>query len=625
MADWIRHVDEPPPELDISLVQGGERFERLPSPLFYAVQWALDRSLFSQPFGRSAANFYPLDLADASGYSRYEVARVRLSPRVWERFTRDPNQRHLYVRFGAGDELDDSHSTWDWSRVFTYLLNHDPEADAGADAEVSVSDGSLQQAAELDGSGTTDPDPGASLNYRWFLIDGPTVDLTRSANRGFVTSMAKRVSKGSGPRVTAVPKGATVPPGARGTYRFKLEVTDDDVSTYYGNRGRDEDDTTIAIGESAGAGGVSVLSPTSDRQVHVERPTDDRVSIEYEIGPDLYRELEQQHGFFMLELLVRHSERPGRAPVYDDVTRGKPPRRGQFTWHLYDVDGLRTEPGPYDVSLSVVGARDFGLLTVDGFSTSTTEEKALYLDPFRFWADLVSFRPPASVQRALHNDPDISSGQFQPVEDAIGPINLDYYPVRIDAFPTIQGQTFTPSDLVEYVRLNINSLQAISGFSFAPTTFTPWNARHRRIWQSSSPVGTFLFLDLTGPENASVVCTYYDATHWRFSTTYTDSWYSASSVEHHPVSGNREWGIFKNDRGTYMFYTRAADRTLYIDHPSIGYGVGDVLWRGLQAGVAKFVNSNGGSATVETPITLRPAWPDVAQCCHNPTRSWLYQ
>jgi len=625
MAPLVRHVEEPRPVVEMELTPNAGDYQLLSTAKHYAVQWALDDSLFAQPSGRSASNFYPLNLADASGFSRYQKAVYALPWDVWDYFTQDSSQRRLYWRFGAGYQLDPNHDSWAWSSPMVFVLNHDPRADAGPEISAPLSGGTLQGDAELYGGDTTDPDPNTDLTYNWQLIDAPEFDPSKSAHRSFVDAMAERVANASGPRVTAVPQGASVPAGVQGTYQFHLEVVDDDKSTFYGNKGRDTDTTTLRLGDPPSADDVRVTDPTTDRQAFVERPEQGDVTIEYEIDPSLYRELERQHGFFLMMVKISHAEDPQGKATYIDVSRSKPSMRGEFTWHLYDVEGLKPDPGPYDIYLSLVGENGWSQLSVQGYSTSTTEEKALYLDPYQFWADLVSFRPPVAVQRSLHNDSSISSGQFQPIEDGSGPVNLDYYPVRIESFPSINGSTLLPSELLEYVRLNLNAVIGKAWAYLGSTTFTPWNSQHRQTWESASPVGAFLFLDLVGPDNASLVCTAHGQRYWRFSTTYTSSTYNANPVLSHPVSGNREWGIFGNDDGSYTFYTRAADRTTDFTDPSFSYSLGDQLWQALQRGVAKTVNNNGGQATVEAPVAIRPPWSKLESCCHQPNRPWVYQ
>jgi hypothetical protein len=85
----------------------------------------------------------------------------------------------------------------------------------------------------------------------------------------------------------------------------------------------------------------------------------------------------------------------------------------------------------------------------------------------------------------------------------------------------------------------------------------------------------------------------------------------------HPVSGNREFGIFANPTGGgYTFYTMGVDRTSdwkFAIGNATGYGFSkaDELWTNIQKNMAAYINANGGSATVQTPIIARPNWNAV--------------
>jgi len=64
------------------------------------------------------------------------------------------------------------------------------------------------------------------------------------------------------------------------------------------------------------------------------------------------------------------------------------------------------------------------------------------------WADLISFRPPEAIQLALNDrfkTLGVPSRVVHAIEDAFGPINLDFYPVRVEAMPSSGGVTMTGS------------------------------------------------------------------------------------------------------------------------------------------------------------------------------------
>jgi len=63
------------------------------------------------------------------------------------------------------------------------LRNHPPLANAGADVTVNITSCSSGRSAELDGSGSYDPDePGDKVYYEWTKISGPRCDLSNSVS-----------------------------------------------------------------------------------------------------------------------------------------------------------------------------------------------------------------------------------------------------------------------------------------------------------------------------------------------------------------------------------------------------------------------------------------------------------
>jgi hypothetical protein len=82
----------------------------------------------------------------------------------------------------------------------------------------------------------------------------------------------------------------------------------------------------------------------------------------------------------------------------------------------------------------------------------------------------------------------------------------------------------------------------------------------------------------------------------------------------HPVSGTREFGFEPNGRGGYTFYTRGVDRmTNLFDRMAQprAFDAADNLWSSLLAGIESYVESNGGSATVNGNEGYRPDWNEV--------------
>jgi len=65
----------------------------------------------------------------------------------------------------------------------------------------------------------------------------------------------------------------------------------------------------------------------------------------------------------------------------------------------------------------------------------------------------------------------------------------------------------------------------------------------------------------------------------------------------HPVGGNRQFGLTKND-GDYTFFTRGADRPWGIfDPPWLVLPGGERLWNAVMSNMTQYINSNGGYAS----------------------------
>ncbi|WP_426065372.1 hypothetical protein [Flavobacterium sp. DSP2-3-1] len=248
------------------------------------------------------------------------------------------------------------------------------------------------------------------------------------------------------------------------------------------------------------------------------------------------------------------------------------------------------------------------------------------------WQALVKFTPPQSVKdkiQILDNQLLLTDYNIQYLEHASGAaINLDYFPVTINTLPKnpVTGLKFTPTEFLNYVRLNINNFVDTNISRFSPTTLsTGYN--ESQIWNSSNPLGAIIHINISQPAgDGSVICSQSDSNHWIF-TTIEVPWKPTNSNADgiHPVSGNREFGLIQNSNGTYTFYTRGADRmtngfeslaaenlTILVDP----FANPDKLWNSLKTKVATFVQNNGGSSV--TPTTSqntiwRPDWAKVRQ------------
>jgi len=252
------------------------------------------------------------------------------------------------------------------------------------------------------------------------------------------------------------------------------------------------------------------------------------------------------------------------------------------------------------------------------------------------WQALISLQIPASVKNkitTLDNESMLTDYKIQYLEHASGAaINLDYFPVTINALPNnpTTGIQFTPTEFLNYVRLNINSFVDTNISSFSPTTLdTGYN--ESQIWNSTNPLGALIHIDINSitnspsPGDGSVICSQSDSNHWIFTTVEVPYGLYQGKDGEHPVSGNREFGLIQNPNGTYTFYTRGVDRitdgleSLFVENASIfidPFENPDLLWNSLKTKVANFVQNNSGSAVTPTPsqnVIWRPDWYKVRQ------------
>jgi len=243
------------------------------------------------------------------------------------------------------------------------------------------------------------------------------------------------------------------------------------------------------------------------------------------------------------------------------------------------------------------------------------------------WGQLISFRPPVSMQATLNSRFGIFGGPVvHRLEDARGPINLDYYPVRISAMPLEGGQTMTAEQLLELVRRNFNNFvdSQPEGCTFHPydpnIDTAAWLPPFIQTAFPGAVVSIDMFSNGFNIESGSVVLSEVAADHWIFSTLWTPSDLG------HPVTGNRQWGFVPVSAGEFIFFTRGADRTtarLDQQFSQTVFGSAHKLWLSFQRRLAAYVNNNGGLAVVEPATSDRYDWFTVQATYHRPTVPWM--
>lgn len=241
------------------------------------------------------------------------------------------------------------------------------------------------------------------------------------------------------------------------------------------------------------------------------------------------------------------------------------------------------------------------------------------------WQEILSFRTPVAIQATvnarfggLHGDGRV----IHRIEDAAGPINLDYYTVKIDQLPS----GMSAPALLEHVRRNFNLF--IDSFP-GGCTFEPYEPPlDTGLWmplflETGFP-GAVLTIKMIAAgvmvDRGSIVLGEIAQDHWTVSTLWTPQDFN------HPVSGNRRWGFLFDGLGDLYFFVRGADRcTTAIDDFAAAtvFGAADLLWRSLQVRFSAFVNANGGRASISTTQANRYDWDSVQRLHLHPSEIWI--
>jgi len=254
--------------------------------------------------------------------------------------------------------------------------------------------------------------------------------------------------------------------------------------------------------------------------------------------------------------------------------------------------------------------KPLGLLTAD-------------CETLKRWLALAKFTPSQSIINKLNSVVGHTSGgtgygttisandvaNVQYLNGAVSPVvNMDYFPVLVTEMP----DGFTPQQLLNYVRLNINS------FLDGTKSFYPYNAygvNDTNTWNSSNPTGAIVAIDLPGPENGSVITSSSAPDQWIFTTIHEPMYGD------HPVSGNRAFGYTIYQDGTITFYTMGVDRLTnwlgtaaqvipeyFKEGAGIPFSQADIMWGTFQEKLLRFVQDHGGRGYTRAKQVQRPDW-----------------
>jgi len=187
-------------------------------------------------------------------------------------------------------------------------------------------------------------------------------------------------------------------------------------------------------------------------------------------------------------------------------------------------------------------------------------------------------------------------------------INMDVYPVKITNLPNKPGtnQKYTPSELFNYFRLNINKFTDASHGQFFPVVDSTIGINDTALWNSTNPLSSLITIKIPLDEG-TVMCSGYNSQAWIF-TTVKSPWDGE-----HPVSGNRLFGYYMDGNDMYI-YTRGIDRfTSTYSTPdvireleNIGYSKASEMWKNMQNLLNNFVKNNNGSSQVLPGVDYIP-------------------
>lgn len=252
-------------------------------------------------------------------------------------------------------------------------------------------------------------------------------------------------------------------------------------------------------------------------------------------------------------------------------------------------------------------------------------------------ADLLNFCPPVALQKVVvaRNGAGGLKFAFHAIDRAKGgeETNVDSYRVKVTSMPTLPNtvQPMTPEALFDHLRGHLAEFIDATNSEFRPYD----GAVDKTTWSRADPTGAIMLFDILNKfgavpvkkksdriERALVVASDIkrsaDLYYWRFSTLgANDAWKpDFSAYGDHPVSGTREFGLYKSDT-VWVAYTRGADRAtgVFIDYWSRNdiFKGADDLWKSFQAKFAKFVKDNGGAAEVLPPERQEPLWSDLVK------------
>jgi hypothetical protein len=259
-------------------------------------------------------------------------------------------------------------------------------------------------------------------------------------------------------------------------------------------------------------------------------------------------------------------------------------------------------------------------------------------DDLKDWDYILNFRPLAVKSNVKARFPDTPCPDgYHAIEDGMGPVNLDFYPIQITKLPVIGGTQIQPEAYVKYIRQHLSQYVDPNIAIFNPYDDTVDGPP----WRSDNPVGTVININFPRMVYAAgVVAAESTSAYWIFSTLWTPD------THNHPVSGNRQFGYavlkagqtlspvyqkagvgFANaDQDAVYIFTRGADRctsTKYWVQSDDTFAGGHACWLSFQQKVLADVFASGGAGFVPGCVSERWDWDGIQKAgylWHNPPR-----
>ncbi len=233
------------------------------------------------------------------------------------------------------------------------------------------------------------------------------------------------------------------------------------------------------------------------------------------------------------------------------------------------------------------------------------------------WQEIGSYEIPQSVIQRMHNirndnSPSYTEDNFKILDlyNAYGGVvNCDFFSIHITQLPNnSNGVTMSPIEFLEYFRTHINDFS--NNIAFEP--YFDYVAGSVNINDSikffapyQESLGALVHIEIPFDEGSVIESDYSPNTgingRWYFKFTTI----KAPIDYNHPVSGNREFGIYHdNNNGGYTFYISGVDRITDPSNSFINFLTNnyifdnaDNLWHSILLNIISFVNITGSASS----------------------------